>query len=442
MKKTLREIARHIRDAGYWFAQKFQRIIFRLKNRTRHASRSAVPKSRVMGQSVSIRSGKLARMLALWKQRGVRIAVIAGGGVLVAGIVLTIALASRGGAQAAQAAPADSPAAATMSASTAPTTAQQATTAVEATPVPTTAPEAVELLPGCHDERIITVQERLMDLGYLGSDEPTDYYGWGTEYALQLFQRKHSLQVDGILGDNTMTALFAGDAMPYTVKLGDTGTDVSTIQERLKELKYFSGEVTGDFGDRTETAVKNFQKRNGLSPDGNVGESTREILFSDDARPASGSGGSSGGSGGSGGSGSTGSHGGGTTIATWEPDSAKVEALISFAQTLLGKKYVTGGKGPNVFDCSGFVYYCLNQSGYSIGYMTSSGWARCSLPKVTNMSDMRRGDIICFKGHVGIYLGGGQMIDASSTQGKVRISTTVLTSSYWKRNFICARRLF
>jgi len=74
--------------------------------------------------------------------------------------------------------------------------------------------------------------------------------------------------------------------------------------------------------------------------------------------------------------------------------------------------------------------------------MTSTGWANCSLPKVTSLSDMKRGDIICFKGHVGIYLGGGQMIDASSTQGKVRICSTVLTSSYWKTNFICARRLF
>ena len=306
------------------------------------------------------------------------------------------------------------------------------------TPVPTTASESmvVALLPGCRDARIIEVQERLMELGYLGADEPTDYYGYGTEYALQLFQRKHSLQVDGILGEQTMTALFSEDAMPYTVKKGDRGTDVATIQERLKELKYFSGEITGEFGDRTETAVKNFQKRNGLYADGNVGPVTREVLFSDSARSATGS--SSGGSS----SGSSGSHGGGTTIATWEPDSAKVEALISVAQSLIGSRYVLGGKGPEVFDCSGFVYYCLNQAGYSIGYMTSSGWANCSLPKVTSLSDMKRGDIICFKGHVGIYLGGGQMIDASSTQGKVRICTTVLTSSYWKTNFICARRLF
>ena len=309
------------------------------------------------------------------------------------------------------------------------------------TPIATTAPEVAELIPGCHDTRIIDVQEKLMELGYLGNDEPTDYYGNGTKYALQLFQRSHSLQVDGLLGDQTLTALFSEDAMPYTVKLGDHGTDVKSIQERLKELKYFTGEATGDFGERTETAVKNFQKRNGLSPDGIVGENTREVLYSESARSASGS--SSGSSGGSSGSiGSSGSHGGGSTIATWEPDSGKVDAFIAFAKTLLGHTYVLGGKGPDVFDCSGFVYYCLNQSGYSIGYMTSGGWANCSLPKVTSMSDMRRGDIICFKGHVGIYLGNGQMIDASSTQGKVRISTNVLTSSYWKKNFICARRLF
>jgi peptidoglycan hydrolase-like protein with peptidoglycan-binding domain len=306
------------------------------------------------------------------------------------------------------------------------------------TPIATTAPEVAEMIPGCHDTRIIEVQEKLMELGYLGNDEPTDYYGSGTKYALQLFQRSHSLQVDGLLGEKTMTALFSGDAMPYTVRLGDRGTDIKSMQERLKELKYFSGEATGEFGVRTETAVKNFQKRNGLSPDGIVGENTIEALFSESARPASGSSGGGGGSSG----GSSGSHGGGTTIATWEPDSAKVEALIDFAKTMLGREYVKGGKGPDVFDCSGLVYYCLNNSGYRIGYMTSGGWANCSLPKVTKMSDMRRGDIICFKGHVGIYLGNGQMIDASSTQDEVRICTNVLTSAYWKKNFICARRLF
>ena len=334
------------------------------------------------------------------------------------------------------------------------------TTPPEAKTVPTTAPDTPDtpdLVPGCSDPRILDVQERLMELGYMGEDEPTDHYDYGTEYALQLFQRKHSLQVDGLLGEQTESALFSKDAKPYTVKLGDKGTDVEGIQERLQELKYMKAGSTGYFGTDTETAVKSFQKRNGLSADGNVGDNTLEILYSEDAKPAkTSSGGSSGGSSGSSGgsvgsSGGSGGSSGGTGGSSGsdvsepppgDPDDASADALIEFAKTQLGKKYVRGGKGPNVFDCSGFVYYSLNQVGYKIKYMTSAGWAKSSLPKVSKMSDLQKGDIICFKGHVGIYMGDAKMIDASSSQGKIRICSNIFDSSYWTRNFICGRRVF
>ena len=309
------------------------------------------------------------------------------------------------------------------------------------TPIPTTEPDEPELVPECHDARILDIQKRLMKLGYMGEDEPTDYYGWGTEYSLQLFQRKHGLQVDGLIGEETLSRLFADDAMPYTVKLGDTGTDVEGLQERLQDLNYLKAGSTGYFGTDTESAVKDFQERNGLSADGNVGEQTREVLYSDSAKEAK----SSGGGGGSGGGGSGGGGGGGDGSGHFEPgdpDEASADALIEFALTQLGKKYVLGGKGPDVFDCSGFVYYCLNKVGYRIGYMTSYGWAHCNLPRVSKMRDMKRGDIICFNGHVGIYMGNGKMVDASSSNGKVVTRSHIFSSSYWTSNFICARRVF
>ncbi len=324
----------------------------------------------------------------------------------------------------------------------------ESTASPDSEPVPTTAPDKPDLVPGCTDPRILDVQERLMELGYMGTEEPTDHYGYGTEYALQLFQRKHSLQVDGLLGEQTQAALFSESAMPYTVKLGDKGTDVSGIQERLQELKYLKAGSTGYFGTDTETAVKGFQKRNGLSVDGNVGENTLEAIYSEDAKPAktssssgSGSGSGSGSSSGSSGGGNSGG-GDASQPPPGDPDEASADALIEFAKTQLGKKYVRGGKGPDVFDCSGFVYYCLNQVGYKIKYMTSAGWAKSSLPKVSKMSDLQKGDIVCFKGHVGIYLGGEKMIDASSSQGKIRICSNIYDSSYWTRNFICGRRVF
>ena len=315
----------------------------------------------------------------------------------------------------------------------------------DSTPVPTTAPEEdTPLQPGIHDPRVVELQSRLMDLGYMDNDEPTDYYGGGTKFAIELFQRKHSLQIDGLIGANTQTLLYSDDAMPYTVKMGDKGNDVKEIQERLKELKYFSGSATGDFGEKTESAVKSFQKRNGLSTDGNIGENTREVLFSDDAREAR-SGSSGGSGGGSSGGGSSGGGSGGKTgpVATDDPDSDKADKLIKFAKTLLGKEYTRGGKGPDDFDCSGYVYYCLNKSDVkSIGYMTSGRWAKSSYPRIDKIGDLERGDIICFKGHVGIYMGNGKMIHASSSADKVIINDGSIFSSSWcKRNFICGRRV-
>lgn len=307
------------------------------------------------------------------------------------------------------------------------------------TPTSTTEPEVPELVPGCNDQRIIEIQQRLMDLGYMEDDETTDYYGWGTEYSLQLFQRKHGLQIDGLIGDETLSKLFSDDAVPYTVKPGDRGTDVEILQDRLKELKYLKTPYSGYYGTDTEKAVKSFQKRNGLSADGTVGENTREALFSEDAKPAakpsSGSSNSSGNSGGTGGTGSSG------PVEVGDPDQASVDKLIEIAESLLGSKYVRGGKGPNTFDCSGFVYYCLNKAGYNIGYMTSTSWATSSLPKISDMYDLKPGDIICYSPHhVAIYIGNGQMIDASSGNGKVVKRSC--TSSYWKSHFRNARRVF
>lgn len=315
------------------------------------------------------------------------------------------------------------------------------------TPIPTTAPDIPDLVPGCHDVRIIEIQQRLMELDYMEPDEPTDYYGPITAYSLQLFQRKHNLQVDGLAGAQTLTALFSSDAKPYTVKLDDRGSDVKLLQDRLKELGYLKSKASGYFGTDTEKAVKDFQKRNGLTADGSVGSMTREVLFSEDAKEApkpkppaktSKPGTSSGGSGS--GSGSADPPPSKPTFVP-NPDGASVSALIEFAKTLQGSKYVRGGKGPNQFDCSGFVYYCLNSVGYKIRYMTSAGWRDSSFPKISSMSDLQPGDIIYFKPHhVGIYVGNGQMIDASSGAGKVVLRSC--TTSYWKSHFVCARRVF
>ena len=80
---------------------------------------------------------------------------------------------------------------------------------------------------------------------------------------------------------------------------GDTGEAVRDVQRRLKKLGYYTGSIDGDYGNGTKTAVKNFQKRNGLSVNGKVGSKTLSKLKSSKAKKATSSdaAGSEGGSG-------------------------------------------------------------------------------------------------------------------------------------------------
>lgn len=75
-------------------------------------------------------------------------------------------------------------------------------------------------------------------------------------------------------------------AVVYEVlKNGSSGDGAKRLQERLIELRYLSGAADGEFGSKTEAAVKDFQTNNGLSADGIAGQKTQEALFSDSARP-------------------------------------------------------------------------------------------------------------------------------------------------------------
>ena len=66
------------------------------------------------------------------------------------------------------------------------------------------------------------------------------------------------------------------DAASY--RRGSTGSTVSTIQEKLKNWGYYSGEVDGIYGSRTEAAVTSFQRKNGLTADGIAGPKTLEAM--------------------------------------------------------------------------------------------------------------------------------------------------------------------
>ncbi len=293
---------------------------------------------------------------------------------------------------------------------------------------------------GEQSPEILNYQQRLKALGYL-TTEPDGTFGEDTKVAVRRFQESNGLIADGYIGPSTKDALMSAEAQGNALTIGAKGDDVTRVQNRLKDLGYMK-KATGYYGEDTETAVRNFQKTNRLTVDGKIGRHTMNTLFSDSAKkykkPASSSnnGGSSNNSGSSNSGGSS-NEGGSSANVT----GANVDSFISVAESKIGKKYVRGAKGPNSFDCSGFVYWCLNQVGVKQGYMTSAGWKNSSkYTKIGSMGDMQRGDIIVFKGHVAIYAGGGVMIDASSSNGKVVKRSS--TGSWCQRSFICAFRVF
>ncbi len=281
---------------------------------------------------------------------------------------------------------------------------------------------AADLKPEANSPFVAEIQAKLMELEYMGEDETTEFYGPVTTNSVSYFQRKHELPITGITDEATLKMLFSPEAKKYTVFLGAEGIDVEELQKRLDELGY-SVSVTGYFGTETESAVKYFQRMEGLDPDGNVGSYTRELLYSENAQraveaPAKSEGAKKGNTG-----------------------NSSADRVIEVAKQYLGKPYILGAKGPNAFDCSGFVYYVLNQSGYSIGYMTSAAWAQSGYQTIEGMDNLIKGDIICFKGHVGIYMGNGIMIDSVPSENGVRISTDIRNSDYWTRNFRYGKRV-
>lgn len=289
---------------------------------------------------------------------------------------------------------------------------------------------------GESSDKVKSYQVRLQKLGYLTST-PDGVYGKSTIDAVKRFQDKNGLIADGYLGPDTITLLNSSKADGSdALALGDKGDSVTNVQNRLKTLNYLKS-VTGYYGSTTVNAVKAFQKRNGLGQDGKVGSRTLSTLMSTKAKKAAPPSSNNTGGNTPTPTPTTGSDPGDTGGST----STGVEKFIEVAKTKLGCKYVSGGKGPNVFDCSGFVYWCLNQAGVRQGYMTSATWQKCTkYQRIDSFDDLKRGDVISFRGHVAICLGGGQMIDAGSSKGNVHYSN--LNTSYWRSHFVCGFRIF
>lgn len=117
--------------------------------------------------------------------------------------------------------------------------------------------------------------------------------------------------------------------------------------------------------------------------------------------------------------------------------------LAAIARRFLGVPYRWGGTGGNGFDCSGFIYALFKQFGI---ILPRTSFEMFGVGRPVSVFDLRPGDLVFFTtyrpgpSHVGIYLGGGQFIHASSAGGRVRIDS--MADGYYRARFIGARRHF
>jgi len=112
------------------------------------------------------------------------------------------------------------------------------------------------------------------------------------------------------------------------------------------------------------------------------------------------------------------------------PQSVSGNAVLEVAARYVGTPYVSGGAAPGGFDCSGFVSYVFKQLGISLP--RTSGGIR-SVGTVISRADAKPGDLIWTPGHIAIYAGGNQQIDAP------RPGKTIQFRGIWQRSPVFLR---
>lgn len=199
---------------------------------------------------------------------------------------------------------------------------------------------------------------------------------------------------------------------------GDSGSEIAAIQEKLLMEGYDIGIPDGVYGASTVEAVKKYQASVGLTPDGVIGSYTYSKLMGE-SLPA----------------------GRGYGAVSRGGSSSLVRSLISTAYEYLGVPYVFGGTSPWGFDCSGFTQYVFRQIGISIPRTADVQYY--NYPKVS-AGNLQPGDLVFFEtyeygpSHCGIYIGGGQMIQAGSSTG---VTVSPVFSGYFGARYVGAARV-
>ena len=317
------------------------------------------------------------------------------------------------------------------------------------------------------DKHVSDMQQRLMLLGYLPSDEPSDVFNEPLEQAVKLFQRANHLAQSGEADETLLRLLYSDAPAEYVIEYGNVGNDVRMLQERLMQLGYYSEKINGYFGTATRTAVEQFRLSNNLPEssvvdteafnlifsayavdDGNLPFETGEPYYTVSPAPSP----------------VTSSLPRPTptpkptptpsptpspvpTPTTAPAPSQGLEQFIDALYSQLGKPYVFGSSGPDSFDCSGLVYYCLRQAGLNIGRLNAAGYSNyAGWQRIDGKENLIRGDLVFFYddaysriSHVGVYLGNNRFLHASATAGSVVISNA---GNWFNTHLAWGRRVF
>lgn len=142
---------------------------------------------------------------------------------------------------------------------------------------------------GADTNTVKSVQTMLKALKYYSGDI-TGNVGDKTKAAIKQFQKEFDLTADGVAGPKTIAKLESvynskggssvstSSSSGSALKLGSTGTKVRDLQQDLTKLGYYWADITGNFGSKTEAAVKNFQEKNNLTADGIAGAKTLNAI--------------------------------------------------------------------------------------------------------------------------------------------------------------------
>ena len=175
------------------------------------------------------------------------------------------------------------------------------------TPAPTLSPEEDAggyqvLQKGDKGAKVTALQEALIELGFL-SGKADGNFGAGTEKAVIAFQTANDYPATGIMDANIQAFLFSGNVKNakgektntktlspvdgVSMKKGNTGTQVTQLQSELIRLGYLKSKASGTYDADTISAVRAFQKKNGLTANGTADKATQDLLFSGTALDAS-----------------------------------------------------------------------------------------------------------------------------------------------------------